>query len=74
MTSMLLFNFLLLFCYHIALGSLLAFARAEACRREQVNVNPPIRALVFVAELSVFVAVYEVPNKVDADEAKQKVG
>jgi hypothetical protein len=43
-------------------GCLLAIARAEACRREQVNVNPPIRALVFVPELSIFVAVYEAPD------------
>jgi hypothetical protein len=41
-------------------GSLLAFARSEACRHEQVQVNPPVRALVFVAELGVYVALYEV--------------
>jgi hypothetical protein len=41
-------------------GSVLAISRAEACRREQVQVNPPVRALVFVAELGVYVAVYEV--------------
>ena len=29
-------------------GSLLAIARAEACRREGVVVNPSVRALVFV--------------------------
>ena len=40
-------------------GSLLAVARAEACRREHVRVNPTVRALVFVAELGVYVAVYE---------------
>ena len=40
-------------------GSVLAIARAEACKREQVRVNPPVRALVFVAELGVYVAVYE---------------
>ncbi len=40
-------------------GSLLAVARAEACRRERVGINPPVRALVFVAELGVYVAVYE---------------
>ena len=42
------------------LGCLLAIARTEACRREQVAVNPPVKALVFVAELGVYVAVYEV--------------
>ena len=44
----------------VDLGSLLAIARSEACRREGVRVNPPVRALVFVAELGVYVAVYEV--------------
>ena len=41
------------------LGCLLAIARAEACRREHVGVNPPIRALRFFPELCVYVAVYE---------------
>ena len=45
------------------LGSLLAVARAEACRREHVSVNPTVRALVFVAELGVYVAVYEASDK-----------
>lgn len=44
-------------------GSVLAIARSEACRREQVQVNPPVRALVFVAELGLYVAVYEVSKK-----------
>ncbi len=44
----------------VDLGSLLAIARSEACRREQVAVNPPVKAIVFVAELGVYVAVYEV--------------
>ena len=43
----------------VEFGSLLAVARAEARKRERVGVNPPIRALVFVAELGVYVAVYE---------------
>ena len=42
------------------IGSLLAVARAEACRCETTNVNPPVKALVFFAELGVYVAVYEV--------------
>lgn len=41
-------------------GSVLAIARSEACRREGVRINPPVRALMFVAELGVYVAVYEV--------------
>lgn len=44
------------------LGCLLAIARSEACRREHVKVNPAVRALVFVAELGVYVAVYEAPD------------
>jgi hypothetical protein len=47
----------------VDLGSLLAIARSEACRREQVRVNPNIRTLMFVAELDVYVAVYEVSEK-----------
>ena len=44
-------------------GCLLAIARAEACRREQVKVNPTVRVLVFVAELGVYVAIYEAVEK-----------
>lgn len=40
-------------------GSLLAVARAEARKREQVERNPPIRALKFFPELNVYVAIYE---------------
>ena len=43
----------------VDVGSLLGVARAEACRREHVSVNPVVRALVFVAELHLYVAVYE---------------
>lgn len=45
------------------LGCLLAIARAEACRREGVKVNPPVRSLVFVAELGVYVAIYQTAEK-----------
>jgi hypothetical protein len=48
-------------------GSILAVARAEARKREQSKENPPVRALVYVAELGIFVAVYEVEEKA-ADE------
>lgn len=44
------------------LGSLLAIARSEACKREHVQENPVVRAMVFVAELGVYVAVYQVIN------------
>ena len=47
----------------VDLGSLLAIACSETCRRERVGVNPPVRALVFVAEVGVHVAVYEVSEK-----------
>ena len=40
-------------------GSLLAVARAEARKREHTEKNPPILALRFLPELSVYVAVYE---------------
>ncbi len=40
-------------------GCLLAVARTAACRREHVSVNPTVRALVFVAEVGVYVAIYE---------------
>jgi hypothetical protein len=52
------------------LGSLLAIARSEACRREGVRVNPSVRSLVFVGELGVYVAVYEVANKVSDEKEK----
>lgn len=47
----------------VDLGSLLAIARSEACHREHIKVNPAVRALVFVAELGVYVAVYEASDK-----------
>jgi hypothetical protein len=47
----------------VDLGSFLAIARTEACRREQVKENPTVRALVFVAELGIYVAVYDAPDK-----------
>jgi hypothetical protein len=61
----------------VDLGSLLAIARSEACRREQVQVNPPVKALVFVAELGLYVAVYEVlvnGKSVNGKIGNQKVG
>lgn len=44
-------------------GSLLAIARGAARRREGIPENPPIRALRFIAELGVYVAVYEAVEK-----------
>lgn len=44
-------------------GSLLAVARAEARKREHADRNPPVRALVFVPELQVYCAIYEVEDR-----------
>ena len=41
-------------------GALLAVARDAARKREDTQTNPPIRALHFIAELGIFIAVYEV--------------
>ena len=40
-------------------GALVAVARAEARKREHADKNPPVRALRFLPELGVYVAVYE---------------
>jgi hypothetical protein len=45
------------------LGCLLAIARSEACRREHTSVNPTVKALVFVAEVGAYVAVYQVSDQ-----------
>ncbi len=57
----------------VDVGSLLAVARAEACRREHTSVNPTVRALVFVAELGVYIAVYEAVEKTAPDPIQCKV-
>lgn len=57
----------------VEFGSLLAIARAEACKREHSKNNPPVRALVFVAELGVFVAIYEAIENINPDQKKAKV-
>ena len=49
------------------LGSVLAIARAEARKREQSKDNPPIRALQFVSELGVYVAIYEACEKTNQE-------
>ena len=50
------------------IGSILAVARSLARKRESSQINPPIRALQFVAELGVFVAVYEAVEKTNSDQ------
>ena len=56
-------------------GSLLAVARAEARKREHAQANPPIRSLIFVPELGVYVALYEALDrdvqKLSADRKKE---
>ena len=54
-------------------GSLLAVARAEARKREHSDVNPPIRALQFVPELNVYVALYEAIENITPDQKNVKV-
>jgi hypothetical protein len=44
-------------------GTLLAVARDAARKRENTQINPPIRALHFIAELGVYVAIYEAAEK-----------
>lgn len=46
----------------VEFGSLLAIARAEARKREHAEENPPILALRFLAELNVYVAVYQIAD------------
>jgi hypothetical protein len=53
-------------------GDLLAIARAEARKREHTDKNPPVRALRFLPELGVYVAVYEAQDKQKA-KAPEKV-
>ena len=45
------------------IGDLIAIARAEARKREHVDKNPPVRALVFVPELQVYCAIYEAQDR-----------
>jgi len=56
-------------------GSLLAVARAEARKREHAQSNPPIRSLIFVPELGVYVALYEALDrdvqKLSADRKRE---
>lgn len=54
------------------MGDLLAIARAEARKREHTDKNPPVRALRFLPELGVYVAVYEAQDKQKA-KAPEKV-
>ena len=55
------------------LGSLLAIARSEACKREHTQENPIVRAITFVAELGVYVAVYQVINHAENGVPKNRI-
>jgi hypothetical protein len=55
----------------VEFGSLLAVARAEACKREHVRINPSIIALNFIPELKVYVAIYEVDDTRKPEVKKQ---
>lgn len=55
------------------LGTLLAITRSEACRREHMQLNPVVRALVFVAELGVYVAVYQVTDQPENSKPKNRM-
>jgi len=57
----------------VDLGCLLAIARSEACRREHTSVNPTVRALVFVAELGVYVAVYQVLDNPESSKTQNRI-
>lgn len=57
----------------VEFGSLLAVARAEACKREHVNINPPILALNFIPELKVYVAIYQA-DETRKPEVKKRIG
>jgi len=46
----------------IDLGSIIAIARSEARNREKTKENPSILALRFLAELNLYVAVYQVAD------------
>jgi hypothetical protein len=54
-------------------GCLLAIARAEACRREHTSVNPTVRALVFVAEVGVYVAIYQILDKPESNISNKPI-
>jgi hypothetical protein len=56
----------------VDVGSLLAVARAEAGRREHTAVNPVVKAFVFVAEIRVYVAIYESPVKVEGAKVNDR--
>jgi hypothetical protein len=53
-------------------GSVLAVARDAARKRENSQINPPIRALQFVAELGVFVAVYEAIDNINLKQENSR--
>lgn len=53
------------------IGDILTIARSEARKRERSQENPPIKALCFISELSVYVAVYEASENPNAPTQKK---
>jgi hypothetical protein len=51
------------------IGSIFAVARAMARKREGCQDYPPIRALRFLSEIGVYVAVYEAIDKTKSDQS-----
>jgi hypothetical protein len=54
------------------LGSLLAIARNEACKREHTHENPTIRTLTFVPELAVYVAIYDSTTNLQKENCERQ--
>jgi hypothetical protein len=54
-------------------GSYLAIARNEARKREQCVDYPTVRAVHFIPEVGAYVAIYEVPDKVNANQTKRAI-
>jgi hypothetical protein len=55
------------------IGSILAIARDTARKRENSQTNPPIHALHFIAELGVYIAIYEASENTNPNQKKCKV-
>jgi hypothetical protein len=53
-------------------GDLVAVARTEARKRDRSQENPLIRAISFIPELSVYVAVYEASENPNAPTQKKE--
>jgi len=52
-------------------GCLLAVARSEARKREKAQQNPSVKALHFLPEIAVYIAVYEAPEKTNQKDRER---